>query len=123
MLRDVQTDRANLLHGRLLRWQFDAATLPHRCRRGASTPSLLCRPRTGGLQHKPVTPGAYFDGALGEFILQYVTVRDAAEPDAGLLDFPTTLPPMQPRWRLLAVPAWRWNLPMVFQGSASAEML
>src|SRR5215469_8378543 len=41
MLRDVQTDRANLLHGRLLRWQFDTAILAHRCRRGASTPSPL----------------------------------------------------------------------------------
>jgi hypothetical protein len=37
--------------------------------------------RTGGLQRKPVTPGAYFDGALGE-ILPYDRVRDAAEPDA-----------------------------------------
>src|SRR5262249_50469621 len=39
VLRDVQTDRGNLLHGRLLRWQFDTVTLAHRCRRGASTPS------------------------------------------------------------------------------------
>src|SRR6516165_12689521 len=39
VLRDVQTDRGSLLHGRLLRWQFDTATLAHRCRRGASTPS------------------------------------------------------------------------------------
>src|ERR1700757_1988393 len=38
-LRDVQTDRGSLLHGRLLRWQFDTVTLAHRCRRGASTPS------------------------------------------------------------------------------------
>src|SRR5690242_13367086 len=39
VLRDVQTDRVSLLHGRLLRWQFDTVTLAHRCRRGASTPS------------------------------------------------------------------------------------
>src|SRR6516164_5048901 len=39
VLRDVQTDRGSLLHGRLLRWQFDTVTLAHRCRRGASTPS------------------------------------------------------------------------------------
>src|SRR5215469_16476770 len=39
VFRDVQTDRGSLLHGRLLRWQFDTATLAHRCRRGASTPS------------------------------------------------------------------------------------
>src|SRR6516165_9574589 len=43
-LRDVQTDRANLLHGRLLRWQFDTVTLAHRCRRGASTPSPRADP-------------------------------------------------------------------------------
>jgi len=45
--------------------------------------------RTGGLQRKPVTPGAYFDGALGE-ILPYDRVRDATEPDAGLLDSQST---------------------------------
>src|SRR5215475_2696941 len=39
VLRDVQTDRGSLLHGRLLRWQFDTVTLARRCRRGASTPS------------------------------------------------------------------------------------
>jgi len=39
VFRDVQTDRGSLLHGRLLRWQFDTATLAHRCCRGASTPS------------------------------------------------------------------------------------
>src|SRR6516165_5165981 len=42
VLRDVQTDRGSLLHGRLLRWQFDTVTLAHRCRRGASTPSPYC---------------------------------------------------------------------------------
>src|SRR6478672_10667875 len=41
VLRNVQTDRGSLLHGRLLRWQFDTVTLAHRCRRGASTPSLI----------------------------------------------------------------------------------
>src|SRR5215469_4378107 len=30
VLRDVQTDRDSLLHGRLLRWQFDTVTLAHR---------------------------------------------------------------------------------------------
>src|SRR6201995_1239602 len=39
VLRDVQTDRGSLLHGRLLQWQFDTVALAHRCRRGASTPS------------------------------------------------------------------------------------
>src|SRR5215469_18173244 len=37
VLRDVQTDRGSLLHGRLLWWQFDTVTLAHRCRPGAST--------------------------------------------------------------------------------------
>src|SRR5215471_7159769 len=46
VLRNVQTDRGSLLHGRLLRWQFDTVTLAHRCRRGASTPSPIeCRDR------------------------------------------------------------------------------
>src|SRR5215472_17594931 len=44
VFRDVQTDRGNLLHGRLLRWQFDTVTLAHRCRRGASTPSPFLWP-------------------------------------------------------------------------------
>src|SRR5215469_5868691 len=50
VLRDVQTDRGSLLHGRLLWWQFDTVTLAHRCRRGASTPSPTAatrRPDTG----------------------------------------------------------------------------
>src|SRR5215831_7552670 len=52
VLRDVQTDRANLLHGRLLWWQFDTVTLARRCRRGASTPSpdaVSCWPCREGL--------------------------------------------------------------------------
>src|SRR5215467_10611531 len=44
VLRDVQTDRGNLLHGRLLRWQFDTVTLAPRCRRGASTSSPFLWP-------------------------------------------------------------------------------
>jgi hypothetical protein len=31
----------SLLHGRLLRWQFDTVTLAHKCRQGASTPSPI----------------------------------------------------------------------------------
>jgi hypothetical protein len=36
VLRDVQPDRSNLLHGRLLQWQLDTVTLARRCRRGAA---------------------------------------------------------------------------------------
>src|SRR5215471_17735176 len=43
VLRDIQTNRGSLLHGRLLWWQFDTVTLAHRCRRGASTPSPVHR--------------------------------------------------------------------------------
>ena len=32
-------------------------------------------------------PGASWDGALGEFVLPYTTVRTAPDPDALLLDF------------------------------------
>ena len=49
-----------------------------------------------------LTPGAYFDGALDEFILPYNAVRDAAEPDALLLDFLSQL--TQPRWGLATGP-------------------
>src|SRR5215470_2299743 len=48
VLRDVQTDCANLLHRRLLRWQFDTVTLARRCRRGASTLSPDNSPRSHG---------------------------------------------------------------------------
>ena len=33
------------------------------------------------------TPGAAFDPALGEFVLPYRTVREAADPEATLLGF------------------------------------
>jgi hypothetical protein len=44
-------------------------------------------PQPAGFRDRPVTPGAHFDGALGEFILPYDAVRNAVEPDALLLDF------------------------------------
>jgi hypothetical protein len=47
-------------------------------------------PEPAGFRDRPVTPGAHFDAALGEFILPYDHVRSAAEPDALLLDFLTT---------------------------------
>ena len=34
VLRQIQSDDANLSHGRLLRCDFDTATLAHGCRRG-----------------------------------------------------------------------------------------
>jgi hypothetical protein len=47
-------------------------------------------PEPAGFRHRPATPGARFDQALGEFILPYDTVRAAADPDALLLDFLST---------------------------------
>jgi hypothetical protein len=47
-------------------------------------------PEPAGFRDKPVTPGAYFESKLGEFILPYDTLRAAAEPDALLLDFLST---------------------------------
>ena len=38
-LRQIQTDRANLTHGRLPRVMFNTSTLAHQGRWGASTPS------------------------------------------------------------------------------------
>ena len=47
-------------------------------------------PELAGFRDWSVTPGAYFDTTLGEFILPYDVVRAAADPDALLLDFLTT---------------------------------
>jgi hypothetical protein len=47
-------------------------------------------PEPPGFRDRPVTSGARFDAALGEFILPYDTVRAAADPDALLLDFLAT---------------------------------
>jgi hypothetical protein len=47
-------------------------------------------PEPAGFRDWPVTPGAHFDQGLGEFILPYETVRNAAEPNALLLDFLST---------------------------------
>ena len=47
-------------------------------------------PEPAGFRNRAVTPGAYFDVTLGEFILPYDTVRVAADPDALLLDFLST---------------------------------
>ncbi len=47
-------------------------------------------PEPAGFRDRPVTAGAAFDATLGEFILPYDTVREAAEPDALLLDFLAT---------------------------------
>ncbi|MGC2201629.1 MAG: DUF5996 family protein [Stellaceae bacterium] len=47
-------------------------------------------PKPAGFRDRPVTRGARFDGMLGEFVLPYDTVRNAADPDALLLDFLST---------------------------------
>jgi hypothetical protein len=44
-------------------------------------------PEPPGFRDRRVTPGAYFDTKLGEFILPYATVRKAADPEALLMDF------------------------------------
>jgi hypothetical protein len=44
-------------------------------------------PQPDGFADWPVTPPAYFDTALGEFLLPYTAVRTAADPDTLLLSF------------------------------------
>jgi hypothetical protein len=45
-------------------------------------------PEPAGYDTTPVRPaGAFYDTGLGEFMLPYDAVRDAADPDAALLDF------------------------------------
>jgi Family of unknown function (DUF5996) len=46
-------------------------------------------PEPAGFSRQAVTPGAYYDTGLGEFILPYEQVRQAADPEATLLDFLT----------------------------------
>jgi hypothetical protein len=43
-------------------------------------------PEPAGFRDRPISAG-YFEAKLGEFILPYDTLREAAEPDALLLDF------------------------------------
>jgi hypothetical protein len=47
-------------------------------------------PEPPGFRDRQITPGAYFDAKLGEFVLLYDTVRAAPNPDALLLDFLST---------------------------------
>jgi Family of unknown function (DUF5996) len=47
-------------------------------------------PEPAGFGGRAVPPGAYYEAALGEFVLPYETVRAAADPDALLLDFLVT---------------------------------
>jgi hypothetical protein len=44
-------------------------------------------PEPAGFRDWAATPGAYYEAALGEFILPYDKVRAAADPEALLLDF------------------------------------
>jgi hypothetical protein len=44
-------------------------------------------PQPAGFAERPVTTGAEYNKALGEFILPYDTVRTAEDPDHLLLDF------------------------------------
>jgi Family of unknown function (DUF5996) len=44
-------------------------------------------PQPDGFADRDPGPGAYWDGDIGEFILPYRTVRQAADPDALVLSF------------------------------------
>jgi len=46
-------------------------------------------PEPAGFRDRPISAG-YFEAKLGEFILLYDTLLEAAEPDALLLDFLTS---------------------------------
>src|SRR5215472_16349734 len=50
----------------------------------AGAPAYL---EPAGFRDRPVTPGARLDGVLGEYILPYEALRNAADPEALLLDF------------------------------------
>ena len=59
-------------------------------------------PQPAGFSDQPVTSGAYYDTGLGEFILPYEQVRQAADPEDTLLDFLT-------RTYLAAAEAAHWD--------------
>jgi len=59
-------------------------------------------PEAAGFRNRAVTPGAYFDATLGEFILPYDRVRMAADPYELLLDFLSTT-------YIAAADAGAWN--------------
>jgi hypothetical protein len=66
-MQGLTGDKPGILHGRLLRWQFDTVTLAHRCRRGASTPSpgrelYFARRNDGSGAHSPLR-GAWSTGS------------------------------------------------------------
>jgi len=44
-------------------------------------------PEPAGFRQALVPPQSHFDAAMGEYILPYAAVREAADPDALLLDF------------------------------------
>jgi len=44
-------------------------------------------PEPAGFRDRAITPGAYFDGKLQEFILPYETIRGTADPEGLILDF------------------------------------
>ena len=44
-------------------------------------------PEPAAFREQAVPPGASYDPALGEFVLPYETVREAADPEGMLLDF------------------------------------
>jgi Family of unknown function (DUF5996) len=46
-------------------------------------------PQPAGFSEAPLSPGARYDAGLGEFILPYETVRQAADPEGTLLEFLT----------------------------------
>ena len=61
-------------------------------------------PEPAGFSGQAVTPGAYYDTGLSEFILPYDQVRQAPDPEATLLDFLT-------RTYAAAADAAHWDRP------------
>src|SRR6516225_5285543 len=63
MLRDVQTDRGSLLHGRLLRWQFRHRHLGTKMPSGGVHPITHCGRLPTGYGSTAVDPKLPFAGA------------------------------------------------------------
>ena len=62
-------------------------------------------------------PGGRFDGALSEFVLPYEAVRNAADPEALLLEFLSATHAAAAD--TVAGIARPWNVPLVFRGKCA----
>ncbi|MBA7592789.1 hypothetical protein ES708_34983 [subsurface metagenome] len=90
----IDSDRANLAHGRLLQWCHNTSTLARRCRQGASTPTLPGTARTRfdreiGRRAAPRAPAPPHEGGEADSIFRRISGNETG------LKFQTSTPTSQ----------------------------